>query len=92
MTASNFGNVSDVASKSDIALGILNMVYEAIGMVAVFAAKHCGVNNVVLTGNLTRLEFCKKKFDEFNGLNYGVNFIIPESAEYSTVIGSALIS
>ncbi len=92
MTASNFGNVSDVATKNDIALGILNMVYETIGMVAIFAAKHCGVNNVVLTGNLTRLEFCKKKFEEFNGLNYGVNFIIPEGAEYSTVIGSALIN
>lgn len=90
MTASNFGNVSDVAQKSDIALGILNMVYETIGMVSVFAAKHCGVKNVVLTGNLTRLDFCRKKFDEFNGLNYGVNFIIPEGAEYATVIGSAL--
>ena len=92
MTASNFGNVSDVAQKSDIALGILNMVYETIGMVSVFAAKHCGVKNIVLTGNLTSLEFCKKKFDEFNSLNYGVNFIIPEGAEYATVIGSALLN
>ena len=90
MTASNFGNVSDVASKGDIALGILNIVYETIGMVSVFAAKHCGVKDIVLTGNLTRLEFCKKKFDEFNRLHYGVNFIIPDKAEYATVIGSAL--
>ena len=92
MTASNFGNVSDIADKSDIALGILNMVYEAIGMVSVFAAKHCGVKDIVLTGNLTRLDFCKRKFEEFNGLNYGVNFIIPERSEYATVIGSALIN
>lgn len=90
MTASNFGNVSDVATKSDIALGILNMVYETVGMVSVFAARHCGVKDVVLTGNLTRLPFCKKKFEEFNGMGYGVRFIIPDRAQFATVIGSAL--
>lgn len=90
LTASNFGNVSDLAGKEDIARGILNMVFETIGMVSVFASRQCGVDNVVLTGNLTRLAFCREKFDEFNTLNYGVNFIIPENAEYSTVIGAAL--
>ncbi len=91
MTAANFGNVSDVASKSDIALGIMNMVYEAIAMVSVFAAKHAGVKEVVLTGNLTRLAFCREKFEEINNLGYGVNFSIPEYAQYSTVIGAALL-
>ena len=90
-TAANFGNVSDVASKSDIALGIMNMVYEAIGMVSVFAAKHAGVDDVILTGNLTRLDFCREKFKEFNGMGYGVRFGIPECAEFSTVIGAALL-
>lgn len=90
MTASNFGNVSDVASKSDIALGILNMVYETIGMVSIFASRECGVKDIILTGNLTRLSFAEKKFNEFNGLGYGVNFSIPRLAEYATVIGCAL--
>lgn len=90
MTASNFGNVSDVASKSDIALGILNMVYETIGMVSIFASRECGVKDIILTGNLTRLAFAEKKFNEFNGLGYGVNFSIPRLAEYATVIGCAL--
>lgn len=90
MTASNFGNVSDIATKGDIAIGILNMVFETVGMVSVFAARSCGVKNVVLTGNLTRLGFCRKKFDEFNGMGYGINFSIPELAEFSTVIGTAL--
>ena len=91
MTAANFGNVSDVAEKSDVALGIMNMVYEAIAMVSVFAAKHAGVKEVVLTGNLTRLAFCREKFEEINNLGYGVNFSIPEYAQYSTVIGAALL-
>lgn len=91
MTAANFGNVSDVASKNDIALGIMNMVYETIGMVSVFAARHAGVKDIVLTGNLTRLDFCREKFNEINNMGYGVNFVIPECAQFSTVIGVALL-
>lgn len=92
LTASNFGNVSDVATKDDVALGIMNMVYETVGMVSVFAARSVGVDNIVLTGNLTRLGFCAEKFDYFNRMRsfYGVNFIIPERAEFATVIGTAL--
>lgn len=90
MTASNFGNVSDVASKSDIALGIMNLVYETVGMVSIFASGHAGVKDIVLTGNLTRLGFCNEKFKEFNSMGYGVNFVIPECAQFATVIGAAL--
>ena len=90
MTAANFGNVSEVAEKGDVALGILNMVYEAVAMVSVFAARQAGVKDIVLTGNLTRLAFCAEKFKEINGMGYGVNFIIPEMAQFSTVIGCAL--
>ena len=90
MTAANFGNVSDIATKGDIALGVLNMVYETVGMVSIFASRNKGVRDIVLTGNLTRLGFSSKKFEEFNNMGYGVNFVIPKLAQYSTVIGCAL--
>ena len=92
LTAANFGNVSDVADKPDVALGIMNMVFETVGMVSIFAARSVGVKDIVLTGNLTRLAFCKEKFEFFNRMRelYGVNFVIPESSEYATVIGTAL--
>ncbi len=90
MTAANFGNVSDVATKSDIARGITNLVYETVGMVSIFAARSRDVTDIVLTGNLTRLESCHEKFREFNSLGYGVNFVIPELSQYSTVIGCAM--
>ncbi len=92
LTASNFGNVSDLASKGDIARGILNMVYETVGMISVFAARSVGVENIVLTGNLTRLAFCKEKFDFFNSMKatYGMNFLMPGRSEFATVIGTAL--
>ena len=90
MTAANFGNVSDIASKGDIASGIMNLVFETVGMVSIFAARSCGVKDIVLTGNLTRLKRCKEKFEEFNTMGYGVRFIIPERAQFATVIGTAL--
>ena len=55
MTASNFGKLDDMASKSDLALGIVNMVFESIGMLAVFAARSKKTRDVVLTGNLSKM-------------------------------------
>ncbi len=91
LTMANFGNVSDLASRSDLALGILNLVFETVGMVSIFAARSVGVKDIVLTGNVTQLEYCKRKFEEFNGLGYGVRFVIPSHSRYATVIGTALL-
>ena len=90
MTAANFGNISDVATKYDVAKGVANLVYETVGMVSVFASRSVGVTDIILTGNMTRLPSCLKKFEEFNNLGYGVRFIIPELAEFSTAIGCAI--
>ena len=92
LTASNFGNVSDLATKEDIALGIMNLVFETVGMVSIFAAHQVGCENIVLTGNLTKVAFCETKFAEFNSLkkNYGVNFLIPDNSQFGTVIGTVL--
>ena len=92
LTAANFGNISDLASRDDIASGLLNMVFETVGMISIFGARSCGVKNIVLTGNLTELDYCKKKFENFAGLNKeeGLKFIIPPRAAFATVIGTAL--
>ncbi|MBE6706348.1 MAG: type II pantothenate kinase [Ruminococcaceae bacterium] len=89
ITASNFGKLSDIANKNDVALGIANMVAETIAMLAVFAARSFNVKTVVLTGNLTTL---KPIATVFEGLeeNFGIKFIIPENAQFATVIGAAL--
>ncbi len=91
LTMANFGNVSDLAEKSDLAIGILNLVFETVGMVSIFAARSVGVKDIILTGNITQLEYCKEKFEEFNGMGYGVRFIIPPHSRYATVIGTALL-
>lgn len=88
-TASNFGKFSDTATNADIALGIINMVYETIGMISVFAARNYQVKDIVLTGNLALLPQAKPTF-AILGEMFGVHFVIPEKAQYSTAIGAAL--
>ncbi|MBQ9783833.1 MAG: type II pantothenate kinase [Clostridia bacterium] len=89
ITASNFGKLSDIANKHDIALGIANMVAETIAMLAVFAARNFKVKDVVLTGNLTALPSVTKVFEGLESI-FGVRFLIPEQAQFATVIGAAL--
>ena len=92
LTASNFGNVSDIAAKEDIAAGIANIVFETVGMISVFGARSVGVKDIVLTGNLTVLDIFKKKFVQFNSLyeKEGLKFIIPKLSGFATAIGTAL--
>lgn len=89
MTAANFGKLSDIANKNDIALGILNMVFESIGMLAVFAARSKKTRDVVLTGNLSRIPQAKYIFEVLSTM-FNMNFVIPDHSEFGTVIGAAL--
>ena len=89
LTASNFGKLSDLATPNDIALGVVNMVGETIGMLAVFAARNYGLKNVVLTGTLTTIEPIRPVFEVLER-TFGIHFVIPENAQYGTVIGAAL--
>ena len=89
MTASNFGKISDLATRNDIALGLINMVFETIGMVSVFAARNFDIKNIVLTGNLTSVPQSVEVFDNLNKM-FGMNFIIPKYSQFGPVIGAAL--
>ncbi len=89
LTASNFGKLSDLASKHDIALGIVNMVAETIAMMSIFSARAHGLKDIVLTGNLTSIAPIRAVFDGLED-NFGVRFIIPEMSQFGTVIGAAL--
>lgn len=88
-TAANFGKISDIASREDIASGIFSMVFESIGMLSVFAARAYGLRDVVLLGNLAVLPQAKQTFEKLTDM-FNIRFIIPASAEFGTVIGAAL--
>lgn len=89
LTASNFGNVSDLANRHDLALGIANMVSETIAMIAIFAARSFKLRNIVLTGNLTTMKPVRNVFGSLEG-HFDVDFMIPNNAQFGTVIGAAL--
>ncbi len=88
-TASNFGKVSDLATREDIALGLVNMVFETIAMMAIFSARMKNIKDIVLIGNLTALPQAPEIFAKLKNM-FDVNIIIPENAAYGTVIGAAL--
>jgi type II pantothenate kinase len=88
-TASNFGKLKEMATPNDIALGILNLVFQSIGVTASFAVKSAGVRDIVLIGNLTTIPHCANVFSELSDL-LGINFVIPAHSEYGTALGAAL--
>lgn len=88
-TASNFGKVSDEATDNDKALAIINLVCQSIGVMATYAARANNINNIILTGKLTRLRQAKKIVGGVGDL-FGIDVYVPENAEYATAIGAAI--
>ena len=88
-TAANFGKMLDTAGPGDIALAIINMVYQVIGVLSVFAAKAKNTGRVIVTGNGSKNPIGKKVLTVISGM-YEVEFIYPECAEYTTAIGAGL--
>lgn len=88
-TASNFGKMLDSANREDMAMGILNMVYQVIGMISVFAARSRDSKNIVITGNGSKNPVGQKILEEISSI-YNIEFEFPANAEYATAIGAAL--
>lgn len=87
LTLANFGKLSDNASKSDVVLGIINMVFEVIGMMTAFASINDDIKDIVLIGNIVCLPVVKdilKKIEK----THKVSFIIPENPQYAVILGA----
>jgi type II pantothenate kinase len=88
-TAANFAKMSDNASSGDIALAIINMVYQVIGVLSVFAARAKNIKQVIVTGNGSDNKLGQKVLANITSL-YGIEFIYPADAEYTTAVGAGL--
>lgn len=75
--------------KEDIALGLLNMVFQTIGMLSVFALRNDTVKDVVLTGSLANMSIAPEVMGFVEEIS-DVKFFIPENATFATAIGAAL--
>lgn len=90
VTAANFGKREDDAAPEDLVSGVLNMVFQTIGMLSVFACRNSRLQDVVLTGTLTAMPEARPVFDALEAL-HPTRFLIPENAVFATAIGAALL-
>jgi len=88
-TASNFGKMSDRPSAEDYAAGIVNMVFQTVGMLAILAARAEKDSTIVVVGNTMQIPMAREVLDKLYPI-HGVNFIVPELAQYATALGAAL--
>lgn len=88
-TAANFGKIMPNVNKSDSIAGLLNMIYQTIGMFAVFACNGTDVKDIILTGTMATLAQGNAVFEEL-GKIHGVNFIVPANAVFCCAIGAVL--
>lgn len=87
ITLANLGKLDRKTNKEDIALGILNMVMEVIGMMAAFTVQGLPYKEVVLTGNLITFP---KAFEIIKRIEriQNVKFVMPENPEFATILGA----
>lgn len=90
VTASNFGRIQSTATKGDLALGLINTIFQTAGVMAAFTAKARGFKKVIVTGSVTAIPYAKEVFDGVSAL-HGIPFEIPEDATFATALGAAAL-
>ena len=89
-TAANFGNVKSTATDGDFALGLLSMIFQTAGTLAVFANAATPEYRIVVTGSMAKLPQAAPMLKEVGAL-YGIDFIIPDNPAFATAIGAAAL-
>ncbi len=90
VTASNFGRIKSTATKGDLALGLINMIFQTAGVMASLIAKSRGFKKIIVTGSLTTLPQAQEMLNGVAGL-HGIPFIIPPDATFATALGAAAL-
>lgn len=91
-TAVNFGRLSREAitpTREDLAAGIITLVGQTIGLIAVNAARSIQTERVVITGHMLDLPSLRRVLAAVGAL-YGQSFIMPDHAGYATAMGALL--
>ncbi len=91
ITAANFGKIKSTASKADLALGLMNMIYQTAGVLAAFCAGGRGIRKVLFTGSVADLPQAEPLLKAVEALYEGLEFSIPENATFITAIGAAIL-
>lgn len=87
LTLSNFGNLNKNTKKEDLVLGIINMVFEVIGMMAAFSLKNDTIKDAILIGNIVKIPRVKEIIKKIEKTQ-GITFTIPENPEFAVALGA----
>ena len=87
LTLSNFGKFEENSKKEDIVIGLINMIFEVIGMMAVFIISKKDIKDVILIGNITVLPGVKYVLDRIEKVQ-NIKFIVPKNSEFAVVLGA----
>lgn len=87
LTLANFGKLTEEANKADLVVGVINMVFEVIGMMTAFASINDEIKDVVLIGNIASIPTVNnilKKIEKTHNLF----FTIPKDPQYAVALGA----
>ena len=87
LTLSNFGKFDNDSKKEDVVIGLINMIFEVIGMMAVFITSKTDIKEAILIGNITVIPGVRYVLDRIEKVQ-NIKFIVPESPEYAVVLGA----
>lgn len=87
LTLSNFGKFEDNSKKEDIVIGLINMIFEVIGMMAVFITSKSDIKEAILVGNITVIPGVRYVLDRIEKVQ-NIKFIVPENTEFAVVLGA----
>ena len=89
LTLSNFGKFEKDAKREDILLGIVNMIFETIGMMIAFSSINSDINEAVLIGNITVIPGIQNILKKIE-FTHKIKFFIPKNSEYGVALGAVL--
>lgn len=89
-TSSNLGKMKSTATNEDVALGLMNMIFQTAGTLAVFACRNVNLKKAVIGGSTATLNQARIMLGQVGEL-YDIDFIIPKQAAYMTAIGAAFL-
>ena len=88
-TAANFAKMAEDATDDDLAMAVVNLVCETVGMIAAGAAGATNKKIVVLIGKLAAFPAAAKVFKRLSALN-GLEYRIAKLAAFATAVGAAV--
>lgn len=89
LTAANFGKLSPGATREDLALGLVTLVLQSVGVCASFALQGRRERDVALTGTLAGIGQGVEQF-QFMSQCFGLRFHIPQEVVFATALGAVL--